>query len=37
MAVPVNLIKVGSEARFITDLTKEQLTNAPAFVSGKTN
>lgn len=37
VAVPVNQIKVGSEARFVTDLTKEQLTNAPAFVFGKTN
>jgi sporulation protein YlmC with PRC-barrel domain len=37
VAVPVNQIKIGSEARFITDLTKEQLTNAPAFVFGKTN
>ena len=37
VAVPVNQIKVGSEARFVTDLTKEQLTNAPAFVFGKIN
>jgi sporulation protein YlmC with PRC-barrel domain len=37
VAVPVNQIKIGSEARFVTDLTKEQLTNAPAFVFGKTN
>jgi uncharacterized protein YrrD len=32
VAVPVTQIKVGSEARFMTDLTKDQLTNAPAFV-----
>jgi sporulation protein YlmC with PRC-barrel domain len=31
VAVPVNLIRVGPEARFITDLTKDQLANAPAF------
>lgn len=31
VAVPVNQIRVGPEARFITDLTKEQLANAPAF------
>ena len=31
VAVPVNRIRVGPEARFITDLTKEQLANAPAF------
>jgi sporulation protein YlmC with PRC-barrel domain len=31
VAVPVNQIKVGSEAKFTTDLTKEQLANAPAF------
>jgi len=31
VAVPAKQIRVGSEARFITDLTKEQLTNAPAF------
>jgi sporulation protein YlmC with PRC-barrel domain len=31
VAVPVNQIKVGSEAKFTTDLTKEQLSNAPAF------
>ena len=35
VAVPVNQIKIGSEARFMTDLTKEQLANAPAFVFGK--
>jgi hypothetical protein len=37
VAVPVNQIKVGSEAKFTTDLTKEQLANAPAFVFGKPN
>jgi PRC-barrel domain len=31
VAVPSKQIRVGPEARFITDLTKEQLTNAPAF------
>ena len=31
VAVPVNRIRVGPEARFITDLTKEQLANAPVF------
>ena|SRR5690348_14522979 len=31
VAVPVKQIRVGPEARFITDLTKEQLANAPAF------
>ncbi len=35
VAVPVNLIKVGSEAKFTTDLTKEQLASAPAFDFGK--
>jgi hypothetical protein len=29
VAVPVNQIKVGREAKFTTDLTKEQLANAP--------
>jgi len=37
VAVPLNQIKIGREARFVTDLTKEQLANAPAFVFGKTN
>jgi sporulation protein YlmC with PRC-barrel domain len=37
VAVPVTQIKIGSEARFVTDLTKEQLTKAPAFVFGKAN
>lgn len=31
VAVPPAQIKVGSEARFTTDLSKEQLTSAPAF------
>jgi hypothetical protein len=31
VAVPVTEIKVGSEAKFTTDLTKDQLANAPAF------
>jgi sporulation protein YlmC with PRC-barrel domain len=31
VAVPVTAIKVNSEAKFTTDLTKDQLTNAPAF------
>lgn len=31
VAVPVDQIKVGTEARFITDLTKDQLASAPAF------
>ena len=31
VAVPVNQIKVGSEAKFTTDLTREQLASAPAF------
>ena len=35
VAVPVNQIRVGPEARFITNLTKEQLANAPAFDFGK--
>jgi sporulation protein YlmC with PRC-barrel domain len=35
VAVPVNQIKVGPEAKFTTDLTKEQLANAPAFDFGK--
>jgi sporulation protein YlmC with PRC-barrel domain len=37
VAVPTNQIKVGTEARFTTDLTKEQLANAPAFVFGTKN
>jgi len=35
VAVPVNQIRVGPEARFVTNLTKEQLANAPAFDFGK--
>ena len=35
VAVPVNQIKVGSEAKFTTDLTKDQLASAPAFDFGK--
>ncbi len=35
VAVPVNQIKVGSEAKFTTALTKEQLANAPPFDFGK--
>jgi hypothetical protein len=31
VAVPVSDIKIGSEAKFTTDLTKDQLANAPAF------
>ena len=31
VAVPVNQLKVGSEAKFTTDLTKDQLANAPPF------
>jgi hypothetical protein len=35
VAVPVTQIKVGSEAKFTTDLTREQMTAAPAFDFGK--
>jgi hypothetical protein len=31
LGIGVNQIKVGSEAKFTTDLTKDQLSNAPAF------
>lgn len=31
VAVPVSQIKVGTEAKFTTDLTKEQIAAAPAF------
>jgi PRC-barrel domain len=31
VAVPATAIKVDSEAKFTTDLTKDQLANAPAF------
>jgi sporulation protein YlmC with PRC-barrel domain len=34
VAVPVSQIKVGSEASFMTDLTKAQLASAPAFDFG---
>ncbi len=34
VAVPINQIKSGSEARFITDLTEKQLSGAPAFDFG---
>jgi hypothetical protein len=35
VAIPVSQLKVGSEAKFATDLTKEQLARAPAFDFGK--
>jgi sporulation protein YlmC with PRC-barrel domain len=35
VAVPVNQIKVSSEAKFTTELPKEQLAAAPAFDFGK--
>jgi sporulation protein YlmC with PRC-barrel domain len=35
VAVPVDQLKVGREAKFTTDLTKEQLANAPPFDFGK--
>jgi hypothetical protein len=35
IAVSLKALKVDSEARFTTDLTKDQLTNAPAFDFGK--
>jgi sporulation protein YlmC with PRC-barrel domain len=35
VAVPVDQIKVGKEARFTTDLTKDHLSSAPAFDFGK--
>ena len=35
VAVPINQIKVSSEAKFTTDLTKEQLASAPAFDFGQ--
>ena len=37
VAVPTTKIKIGSEAKFTTDLTKDELTNAPAFDFGKLN
>jgi len=33
--VPPNQVKVGSEAKFTTDMTREQLLNAPAFDASK--
>ena len=35
IAIPVSQIKVSSEAKFTTELTKEQLAAAPAFDFGK--
>jgi sporulation protein YlmC with PRC-barrel domain len=35
VAVSVNQIKVGTEAKFTTELTKEQIANAPAFDFGR--
>lgn len=35
VAVPVDQIKVGSEARFVTDLTEAQFASAPAYDFGK--
>jgi sporulation protein YlmC with PRC-barrel domain len=35
VVVPVNQLKIGSEAKFTTELTKEQLVGAPAFDYGK--
>jgi len=35
VAVPVTQIKVGPEAKFTTDLTREQMAAAPAFDFGK--
>ena len=35
VAVPVNQIKGGTEAKFATDLTREQMANAPPFDFGK--
>jgi sporulation protein YlmC with PRC-barrel domain len=34
VAVPINQVKVGSEARIMTDLTEAQLASAPAFDFG---
>jgi hypothetical protein len=31
VAVPVGQIRIGTEARFVTELSKEQLSSAPAF------
>jgi hypothetical protein len=35
VAVPISQVKLGTEAKFTTELTKEQLTNAPAFDPSK--
>ena len=35
VAIPVDQIKVSSEAKFTTELTKEQLAAAPGFDFGK--
>jgi sporulation protein YlmC with PRC-barrel domain len=35
VAIPISQIKLGTEAKFTTELTKEQLTNAPAFDPSK--
>jgi sporulation protein YlmC with PRC-barrel domain len=35
VAVPISQIKLGTEAKFTTELTKEQLTSAPAFDPSK--
>jgi sporulation protein YlmC with PRC-barrel domain len=35
VVVPVDQIKVGSEARFVTDLTEAQFASAPAFDFGR--
>jgi sporulation protein YlmC with PRC-barrel domain len=35
VAVPVDQIKVGSEARFVTNLTEAQFASAPAYDFGK--
>lgn len=35
VAVPVDQIRIGPEARFMTNLTREQLANAPAFEFAK--
>jgi hypothetical protein len=35
VAVPSNQIKVSPEAKFTTDLTKDQLASAPAFDAAK--
>ncbi len=35
VAIPVNQIKTGNEAKFTSDLTREQLTSAPVFDYGK--